>query len=73
VECAFQRVGLDWREHVQIDESLLRGRAELHNLVGNPARARERLGWRPEVSFVDLVHMLVDAEIARLEPERART
>jgi len=72
VECAFQRVGLDWREHVQIDESLLRGRAELHNLVGNPARARDRLGWRPEVSFVELVHMLVDAEVARLEPETSR-
>jgi GDPmannose 4,6-dehydratase len=72
VECAFQRVGLDWREHVQIDESLLRGRAELHNLVGNPARARERLGWKPEVPFTELVHMLVDAELARLEPERAR-
>ncbi len=72
VECAFQRVGLDWQEHVQIDESLLRGRAELHNLVGNPARARERLGWTPEVSFKELVHMLVDAELARLEPERVR-
>jgi len=66
-------VGLDWGEHVQIDESLLRGRAELHNLVGNPARAHERLGWKPEVSFTELVHMLVDAELARLEPERART
>jgi GDPmannose 4,6-dehydratase len=73
VECAFQRVGLDWQEHVQIDESLLRGRAELHNLVGNPARARERLGWKPEVPFTELVHMLVDAELARLEPERVRT
>jgi GDPmannose 4,6-dehydratase len=71
VECAFQRVGLDWREHVQIDESLLRGRAELHNLVGNPSRARERLGWKPEVSFTELVHMLVDAELARLQPEGA--
>jgi len=73
VECAFQRVGLDWQEHVQIDESLLRGRAELHNLVGNPARAHERLGWQPEVPFTELVHMLVDAEVARLEPERVRT
>ena len=71
VACAFERVGLDWREHVQIDESLLRGRAELHDLVGNPARARERLGWTPEVSFTELVHLLVDAELARLEPERA--
>ncbi len=73
VDCAFRRVGLDWADHVQIDASLLRGRAELHNLVGNPARARERLGWRPEVSFTELVHMLVDAELARLEPERALT
>ncbi len=72
VACAFERVGLDWQAHVQIDESLLRGRAELHNLVGNPARARERLGWTPEVSFKELVHMLVDAELARLEPERVR-
>jgi GDPmannose 4,6-dehydratase len=72
VECAFRRVGLDWQEHVRIDESLLRGRAELHDLVGNPARARERLGWKPAVPFTDLVHLLVDAELARLEPERAR-
>jgi GDPmannose 4,6-dehydratase len=69
VECAFERVGLDWREFVHIDESLRRGRAELHDLVGNPAKARERLGWAPTVSFDELVHMLVDAELARLRPQ----
>ena len=71
VECAFGRAGLEWQDYVQIDESLQRGRAELHDLVGDPSRARERLGWEPTVSFEELVHMLVDAELARLRPERA--
>jgi GDPmannose 4,6-dehydratase len=66
VSLAFAHVGLDWREYVQIDESLKRGRAELHDLVGNPARARERLGWRAEVGFDELVQLLVDAELERL-------
>ncbi|MDX6512229.1 MAG: GDPmannose 4,6-dehydratase, partial [Gaiellaceae bacterium] len=72
VECAFARVGLDSSEYVKFDESLLRGKAELHDLVGNPSRARERLGWEPSVSFEERVHLLVDAELARLEPDRAR-
>ena len=46
VEVAFGHAGLDWREHVHIDESLQRGRAELHNLVGNATRAQEKLGGR---------------------------
>jgi GDPmannose 4,6-dehydratase len=73
VETAFARVGLDWREYVQIDESLVRGKAELHNLVGDPTKAREQLGWQPTVTFEELVHVLVDAELDRLraEPERA--
>jgi GDPmannose 4,6-dehydratase len=69
VECSFEHVGLDWQEYVHIDESLRRGRAELHDLVGNPAKARERLGWAPTVSFEELVHLLVDAELARLRPQ----
>jgi GDPmannose 4,6-dehydratase len=63
---AFQRVGLDWREYVHIDESLRRGKAELHHLVGDPSRARERLGWRPTVGFKELVELLVDAELSRV-------
>ena len=67
VACAFDRVGLDWRTYVRIDQSLLRGKAELHDLVGDPTKARERLGWAPTVSFSELVHLLVEAELARLE------
>jgi len=69
VRCAFEHVGLDWHEYVHIDESLKRGKAELHNLVGDPAKARERLGWSPAVSFDELVALLVDAELERLGRE----
>jgi GDPmannose 4,6-dehydratase len=70
VECAFARVGLDWRDYVHIDESLKRGKAELHDLVGNPAKARELLGWEPSVDFEGLVELLVDAELQRLRGRR---
>lgn len=55
VECAFEHVWLDWREHVEVDESLLRGKAELHNLVGDASKARDRLGWERSVDFTGLV------------------
>ena len=58
---AFEHVGLDWREHVSVDDSLKRGQAELHRLVGDPSKARERLGWSPSVTFEQLVQLLVDA------------
>src|SRR5579872_2311138 len=64
VALAFEHVDLDWHACVQIDESLKRGKAELHDLVGNSAKARERLGWEPRVSFEELVALLVDAELA---------
>ena len=66
VEFAFAHVGLDWRDHVRTDESLRRGKAELHRLVGDASRARERLAWAPSVTFEELVRLLVDAELARL-------
>jgi GDPmannose 4,6-dehydratase len=69
VETAFGQVGLDWQEYVQIDESLQRGTAELHNLVGDPAKARSKLGWAPTVTFEQLVQVLVDAELERLRGE----
>jgi GDPmannose 4,6-dehydratase len=71
VACAFDRAGLDWREYVQIDESLKRGKAELHDLVGNPAKARDRLGWSASVEFEALVGLLVDAELERLSRQRS--
>jgi GDPmannose 4,6-dehydratase len=73
LEAAFGRVGVDWNEYVEIDESLVRGKAELHNLVGDPSKAKKQLGWRPTVSFEDLVHLLVDAELDRLRGEVERT
>jgi len=68
VDLAFVHVGLDWRDHVRVDESLLRGQAELHHLVGDALRARERLGWEPRVGFEDLVRLLVDAALEQLRP-----
>jgi GDPmannose 4,6-dehydratase len=69
VEAAFGYVDLDWTEHVRTDESLLRGRAELHNLVGDAGKARTELGWYPTVDFEGLVHMLVDADLDRLRSQ----
>jgi GDPmannose 4,6-dehydratase len=66
VQCAFAHVGLDWQEHVRVDPAFQRGPAELHRLVGDPSKARARLGWKPEVDFTQLVHLLVDADLARL-------
>jgi GDPmannose 4,6-dehydratase len=52
-------VGLDCRDHVRVDESLVR--AQDSPLVGDASKARERLGWKPTVSFEQLVRLLVDA------------
>jgi GDPmannose 4,6-dehydratase len=66
VELSFGHVGLDWQEYVHIDESLRRGAAELHHLVGDATKARERLGWETTVDFEGLVRLLVDADLERL-------
>ncbi|HEX2428895.1 MAG TPA: GDP-mannose 4,6-dehydratase [Gaiellaceae bacterium] len=73
VDRAFSRAGLDWEEHVRIDDSLVRGKAELHDLVGDPSRARERLGWSPTVDFDELVNLLVDSDLERLRAELEQT
>ena len=67
VEAAFAHVELDWQEHVRVDPVFQRGSAELHRLVGNPAKARAQLGWEAQVDFTQLVHLLVDADRARLQ------
>lgn len=73
VEIAFGHVGLDWRKHVQLDAGLTRP-AEVDTLLGDSTYAREKLGWKPEVSFAQLVQMMVDGdlELLRKEAERAR-
>jgi len=64
VELAFAHVGLDWQKHVQTEPRLLR-LAEIDHLCGNAARAEKELGWRPTVTFEELVKMMVDAELER--------
>jgi GDPmannose 4,6-dehydratase len=66
VETAFAYVGLDWKDHVRVDSAFERGAAELRGLVGDPAKARAQLDWQPEVSFMQLVHLLVDSDLERL-------
>jgi GDPmannose 4,6-dehydratase len=67
VACAFDAASLDWREHVRTDPSLYRGAAELHDLVGDASKARRVLGWVPEVSFEQLLRLMVEADLARLQ------
>jgi GDPmannose 4,6-dehydratase len=69
VEIAFARAGLEWQKHVVVDPKLVRP-AEVDLLLGDAGKARERLGWKPRVSFRELVEMMVDADLARLR-ERA--
>ena len=73
VACAFERVGLDWQEYVHVDETLRRGKAQLHDLVGDPSKAREQLGWEPTVDFEGLVALLVDADLERVRAEARGT
>jgi GDPmannose 4,6-dehydratase len=69
-QAAFARVGLDWADHVVVDDALVRGKAELHDLVGDASKAREALGWAPQLDFDGLVNLLVDADLERLESGR---
>jgi GDPmannose 4,6-dehydratase len=66
VEVAFAHVGLDWQKHVGVDQRYLRP-AEVDHLIGNATKARKELGWEPTVDFKGLVHMMVDADLARIE------
>ena len=72
-ETAFAHAGLDWREHVRTDERLLRPQDDRAQLVGDPTRARELLGWEPTIGFEELIQLMVDADLARLDRERAHT
>jgi GDPmannose 4,6-dehydratase len=64
-EVAFNHAGLDYRDHVRVDPAAQRS-PELVPLVGDAAKARRVLGWRPTVSFEQLVRMMVDADLAEL-------
>jgi GDPmannose 4,6-dehydratase len=65
VEAAFGAVGLDWHKHVVLDPKFIRP-AEVDLLVGDPTKARTKLGWKPQVAFAELIKDMVDADLARL-------
>ncbi len=64
-DIAFDRVGLDYHDHVVIDEAFFRP-AEVDLLVGDHSKATADLGWTPDTSFEQLVHLMVDADLALL-------
>ena len=64
LDVAFARVGIgDWSGHVTQDPRFLRP-AEVELLIGDPSKARTKLGWQPEVGFTELIHMMVDSDLA---------
>mgnify|MGYP000029442638 CR=1 FL=1 len=66
LDIAFSYVGLDYRKYVKIDKNLYRP-AEVDHLVGDSSKIRKKLGWKPQVSFKQLVHMMVDADLEFLK------
>jgi GDPmannose 4,6-dehydratase len=66
VEIAFDHVGLSVDEHVVIDPALRRP-AEVEHLIGDASKARDQLGWEPEVDFERLMRTMVDSDVALLE------
>ena len=65
-EAAFSHVDLNWQDYVKIDPAFQRP-AEVETLLGDSSKARRVLGWKPEVDFTGLVHMMVDADLERLQ------
>ena len=63
VELAFARLDLDWQKYVKIDEKFYRP-AEVDLLIGDPAKAKQKLNWVPKTSFKQLVNMMVDSDMA---------
>ena len=66
VEISFGRLELKWKDYVVIDPALLRP-AEVDHLVGDPSRAKKELGWEPQVSFQELIEMMVEADLDKLK------
>ncbi|MDE2809413.1 MAG: GDP-mannose 4,6-dehydratase [Gemmatimonadota bacterium] len=69
-EVAFAHAGLDWRQYVVVDERFLRP-AEVHTLLGDATKAREKLGWEPEVGFEEMVQQMVDWDLEQVAHQSA--
>lgn len=71
-EVAFSHVGLDWHDYVKQDPRFMRP-ADVNLLVGDPTKAHAKLGWEPDVTFKELIELMVDADIKMLnEGEKVR-
>jgi len=65
-QAAFAAVDLDWEQHVKVDERFLRP-ADVNTLLGDPSKAREQLGWQPEVGFEQMIERMVLADLKRVD------
>jgi GDPmannose 4,6-dehydratase len=65
LELAFSHVNLNWEDYVAFDERYLRP-AEVELLIGDPSKAKEKLNWKPSVTFPELVNLMVDADLEAL-------
>ena len=68
LECAFDHVGLDYRDYVTVDPRFLRP-ADVETLVGDASKARNKLGWEPTVGFEELIKMMVDHDLRLVASE----
>jgi GDPmannose 4,6-dehydratase len=66
IKIAFDHLGLDWEKYVKIDPTLLRP-AEVDFLMGDSTKAKTKLGWKPRVTFLELVRMMVEHDIKEVE------
>jgi GDPmannose 4,6-dehydratase len=66
LEIAFGYVNLDWQKYTKFDERYLRP-AEVDILIGDPTKARQKLGWEPSVTFEELVQLMVDEDLYLLK------
>lgn len=66
LELAFGHVGLDWQKYVEIDPRYYRP-AEVDLLIGDPSKAKQKLGWEPKTKFAELVKLMVDADVQLLK------
>jgi GDPmannose 4,6-dehydratase len=68
VELAFGYLDMDYKKYVIQDPKFYRP-AEVHLLLGNPAKAKKKLGWEPEVNFEQLIKMMVDSDLKLIKKE----
>ena len=70
LEVSFGHLGLDWKKHVEIDPRYYRP-AEVDLLIGDPTKAKKKLGWVPKVTFADLAKLMVDSDLKDLQDQLA--